>query len=154
MPTFPAYLPAPQIDGYGLQPRDAIARSAIEGGIPSLRRRFTARPIMQVNATWRLSLADFGNYANWANAYGHDWFDIDLAGPLGIDTCQARFIGAWSAAPLVSTARWEVSAQIEVRRLDILSGEYLDAAIAYDLTGAYSALHPWVAGQLAQGYYP
>ncbi len=116
MPTFPATLPEPQLNGYSIQSRDITIRSAMDGGIPRVRRRFTGGlPPHQISVKWRVSQIDFALLDGWLDSYGHDWFNIVIANHLGRSTWQARLTGAWSAVPLGTTDWWEVSASLEVK---------------------------------------
>lgn len=155
MPTFPATLPSPRAEGYTLSvPRHGL-RSTIEAGEVRVRRR-TAPRNGQAAASWSLSTSELAAFRAWAIGDGLDWCDITLAGPMGTETMSARLAGAWSAR-LAAPGTWTVSATLDIRQINLLDGEYLTAHLSYDpdaLSGALSALHPWVAGQLAQGYYP
>lgn len=156
MATFPTAIPAPRLDGYALAPQDRTIRSEMDGGVARVRRRNTAPPITHITATWTCGADVFALLDGWLDAYGHDWFDIQLVGPIGPETVSARTMGARTARPVGTTALWEVSAALEIRAFTSLGAEYIEVMSAYGaaLIPAYGVLHPWVAGQLSQGYYP
>lgn len=110
MPTFPAFLPAPLIEGYGLQPRDATIRSAMDGGTTRVRKRHTASGLTRVSVKWRISRADYALFDAWLETYGHDWFDITLAE----GAAQARLVGDYTAT-LSGAAIWDIAAELEVK---------------------------------------
>lgn len=157
MPTYPTQLPAPLVSGYALQPQDVGIRTAMDSGIARTRKRFSARPITTVTVNWLMSQNQLAIFDAWMLAYASDWFSINLAGSLGIQTVQARLVGAWTSVPASGRAMWSVSATLEVRAFDALIAEQLEAVLAFgadDLLEAFPVLHSWVGGQKPPESYP
>lgn len=119
MATFPGTLPAPQRDGYGLNPVDQSIRTDMESGAARARRRTAARQD-KIQVSWKFSDAQMDTFRTWFDnsaecAGGAAWFTISLAvGATGIDSKSARFIGAFQAK-LLPGLRWHVSATLEVQ---------------------------------------
>ncbi len=157
MPTFPTQLPAPLINGYTLQPQDVGIRTSMDSGIARTRKRFSTRPITTVPVNWLMTQNQFAIFDAWMLAYASDWFSINLAGGLGLQTVLARLVGTWTSMPAGSSALWSVSATLEVRAFDGLSAEQLEAFLAFgadDLLAANALLHSWIGGKNPPESYP
>ena len=155
MPTYPTQLPAPLVSGYALQPQDVGIRTAMDSGIARTRKRFSARPITTVPVNWLMSQNQLAIFDAWMLAYASDWFFINLAGSLGIQTVQARLVGAWTSVPAGGSALWSVSATLEVRAFDALSAEQFDAALAFgtdDPLAAFPTYPTQLPAPLLSGY--
>lgn len=64
MPAYPISLPAPMVDGYGLELVDKLARTDMEVGSPRVRLRSSAR-IDQVTAVWRFKADEMAAFRAW-----------------------------------------------------------------------------------------
>jgi hypothetical protein len=110
MPTYPASLPSPMLDGYSLRPVDGGILRGMDGLARQRRRHATGH---EVTLTWLAEPGDFALLSQWLDTYGMAWFTITLS--LG-DTAApvtARLVGTWSAAHLGT--HWRVTATMEVR---------------------------------------
>lgn len=119
MATFPGTLPVPLLDGYALNPIDQTIRTDMEVGAARARRRTAARQD-KLQASWKFTDAQMDTFRTWFDnasecAGGAAWFTINLAvGATGIDSKNARFIGAFQAK-LLPGLNWQVSATLEVQ---------------------------------------
>ena len=82
---WPDRLPLPTLEGYGIQPGEAVLRTEVEAGPARRRRRFTNVP-SRIAVRWVLRPDQFALFEAWyrfAAAEGGAWFEIDLLGGLG-----------------------------------------------------------------------
>jgi hypothetical protein len=111
MPTFPASIPAPLIDGYAVRPiKGRVLRSSLDGLAQTRQRMQTGH---EVDLSWCCEPSDFALLSGWLDTYGHDWFTINLNIGEGAATQSARLIGTWAASAKANT--WRVTARVEVR---------------------------------------
>lgn len=119
MASWPATLPAPLINGYGVNPIDMVARTTMEAGNTKSRRRSLARRDI-VPVSWKMTDAEMAIFRTWFDEPteadgGAGWFDVSLLlGNGGSQTVEARFSGIWQAK-MVGAQNWEASASLEVR---------------------------------------
>lgn len=119
MATWPATLPAPLLDGYGVNPAEQVVRSDMESGAPRARRRSTARND-HVPVNWRMTDAQFAIFRAWFDddaeaAGGAAWFSISLPiGNGGFSTVEARFAAIYKSSALPGL-NWQVNATLQVR---------------------------------------
>lgn len=125
MPTWPSSLPViSTLEGYAIEPADAVAETDMEVGAPRARRRFT-QPLTRYSLAVpmeRDQFAAFETFHQHTLAAGAEWFDMPLVNGQGTTICQARFTGrpAWRARR-VSDTHWEVSFTLLVRNRPIAS---------------------------------
>ena len=62
--TWPATLPLPTIDGYGVHPGEAILRTGMEAGPARQRRRFTQVP-SRITVRWTFRRDQFALFEAW-----------------------------------------------------------------------------------------
>lgn len=118
MPTYPAELPPPLLDGYAEEPDDAVLRTDVEQGLPRQRLRYSqhiTRHTCQVLFT-RAQYATFKNF--WQNeiAKGAAWFDMLVMGASGPETKEVRFVAPFKAA-LIEGIYWRVQFELEMTGL-------------------------------------
>lgn len=153
---FPATLPAPLRDGYGIEPQDRVARQRFEAGNRRSRRLFDSAPFL-VSVAWRFTAAQFAAFEDWyANdiAHGADEFQIALANGLGMNTVTAAFEGMYDVTASAGL-QWRVRASLRVTSLPMLSEAELEVAMAYPLADiglASPALHTLIHSTLP-GYW-
>ena len=97
--SWPATLPLPTIEGYGVHPGEAIPRTEMEAGPARQRRRFTQAP-SRISVRWVLrrdQFALFEAWYRWQAKEGGGWFTIDLLGGLGLVSHEARFTRQFTA---------------------------------------------------------
>ncbi len=98
---WPARLPLPTLEGYGVQPGEAVLRTEMEAGPARQRRRFTDVP-SRIAVRWVLrpdQFALFEAWYRWVAAEGGAWFEMDLLGGLGLLPQEARFTRQFDARP-------------------------------------------------------
>ena len=149
--VWPETLPPPRVEGYSLSPRPSLLRTEMETGAARHRlRSLTAH--YQVQAEWRFSEFQFAVFDAWwalNTRLGEQWFVLPLAVPLDVQAVEARFMAPWQAE-LLSARRWRVAAQLEIRNLQRLTAEELEAASVYgDAEMALTdRLHRWLHDQM------
>lgn len=119
MPAYPATLPAPVYDGYGLEPFDPVARSSIGTGRRAARERFATAPA-RVAVSWVFSEAEFAVFEAWFSRVALDgaaWFDIALADGKGMTTVSACFAAVWRFR--ATSGGYAVTATLAVRRFPL-----------------------------------
>lgn len=149
--VWPETLPPPRVEGYSLSPRPSLLRTEMETGAARHRlRSLTAH--YQVQAEWRFSEFQFAVFDAWwalNTRLGEQWFVLPLAVPLDVQAVEARFLAPWQAE-LLPARRWRVAAQLEIRNLQRLTAEELEAASIYgDVEIALAdRLHRWLHDQM------
>jgi hypothetical protein len=149
--VWPETLPPPRVEGYSLSPRPSLLRTEMETGAARHRlRSLTAH--YQVQAEWRFSDFQFAVFDAWwalNTRLGEQWFVLPLAVPLDVQAVEARFLAPWQAE-LLPAKRWRVAAQMEIRNLQRLTAEELEAASIYgDVEMALAdRLHRWLHNQM------
>jgi hypothetical protein len=149
--VWPETLPPPRVEGYSLSPRPSLLRTEMETGAARHRlRSLTAH--YQVQAEWRFSEFQFAVFDAWwalNTRLGEQWFVLPLAVPLDVQAVEARFLAQWQAE-LLPARRWRVAAQLEIRNLQRLTAEELEAASIYgDVEMALAdRLHRWLHEQM------
>ena len=119
---WPDRLPLPTLEGYGIQPGEAILRTEMEAGPARQRRRFTQVP-SRIAVRWVLrpdQFALFEAWYRWAAAEGGAWFEMDLLGGLGMTPQEARFTRQFDARPYRGRL-WEVTSELEIRARPTMS---------------------------------
>ncbi len=149
--VWPETLPPPRVEGYILSPRPSLLRTEMETGAARHRlRSLTAH--YQVQAEWRFSEFQFAVFDAWwalNTRLGEQWFVLPLAVPLDVHAVEARFLAPWQAE-LQPARRWRVAAQLEIRNLQRLTAEELEAASVYGDAGLTLAdrLNHWLHSQM------
>lgn len=149
--VWPEALPPPRVEGYSLSPRPSLLRTEMETGAARHRlRSLTAH--YQMQAEWRFSEFQFAVFDAWwalNTRLGEQWFVLPLAVPLDVQAVEARFLAPWQAE-LQPARRWRVAAQLEIRNLQRLTAEELEAASVYgDAEMALAdRLHRWLHEQM------
>ena len=155
--VWPETLPPPRVEGYSLSPRPSLLRTEMETGAARHRlRSLTAH--YQVQAEWRFSDFQFAVFDAWwalNTRLGEQWFVLPLAVPLDVQAVEARFLAPWQAE-LLPARRWRVAAQLEIRNLQRLTAEELEAASIYgDVEMALAdRLHRWLHEQMGTPSIP
>lgn len=136
MIAWPETLPLPTVEGYGIQPGDAILRTKMEAGPARQRRRFTQVP-SRVSVRWimrRDQFALFEAWYRWQAKEGGAWFEIELLGGLGLLTQEARFTRQFQAQLLGGTL-WEIRSELEIRERPVLDEGLLNLLLSEDAQG-------------------
>jgi hypothetical protein len=136
MIAWPETLPLPTVEGYGIQPGDAILRTEMEAGPARQRRRFTQVP-SRVSVRWimrRDQFALFEAWYRWQAREGGAWFEIALLGGLGLLSQEARFTRQFQAQLLGGTL-WEIRSELEIRERPVLDAGLLNLLLSEDAQG-------------------
>jgi hypothetical protein len=114
--TWPATLPLPSVEGYGVSPQEAVLRTEMESGPARQRRRFRQTPT-RITVRWLFGEYQFALFEAWYKFHadeGGQWFEITLLGGLGLLPHEARFTRQFEAR-LLPARRWEVKSELEIR---------------------------------------
>lgn len=156
--TWPSTLPLPTVQGYGVQPGEAILRTEMEAGLARQRRRFTDVPT-KVSVRWimrRDQYAIFEGWYRWHAREGASWFVITLLGGLGLLEQEARFTRQFSSRLLAGGTLWEVTSELEIRERPVLDEGLLNLLLSEDAQGIITAgenLHILVHQTLPLRFY-
>lgn len=134
---WPTTLPLPTVQGYSVQPEDAILRTEMEAGLARQRRRFTNVPT-KVSVRWimrRDQYAIFEGWYRWQAKEGANWFTITLLGGLGLLDQEARFTRQFSARLLAGGTLWEITSELEIRERPVLDEGLLNLLLSEDPAG-------------------
>ena len=144
--SWPTSLPAPSIEGYGLEDMPALRRTEMETG--SARQRLSSTQARaEFPVKWEFTLWQYGIFESWlANraTYGATWFAAELLSGSGLVQCEARFKNGKAPAKARNGQRWVVTATLDVRDRPMLSDAELTLVIDEDpdaLFAAVDALH-------------
>ena len=148
LPTWPATLPDPRANGYGVQPVTPYARTDMDNGRARQRRRFTNVP-SHVSVTWRFThsqYALFEGFLAYGINLGTDWFAVGLLNGMGVNQVQARFMDdpPYKSAISDSRAWFDVTATLEVKALPLPSRDEYDVLrtyVAADIAAMGDPLH-------------
>ena len=139
--TWPSTLPLPTVQGYGVQPGEAILRTEMEAGLARQRRRFTDVPT-KVSVRWimrRDQYAIFEGWYRWHAREGANWFAITLLGGLGLLEQEARFTRQFSSRLLAGGTLWEITSELEIRERPVLDEGLLNLLLSEDAQGIITA---------------
>ena len=139
--TWPSTLPLPTVQGYGVQPGEAILRTEMEAGLARQRRRFTDVPT-KVSVRWimrRDQYAIFEGWYRWHAREGASWFVITLLGGLGLLEQEARFTRQFSSRLLAGGTLWEITSELEIRERPVLDEGLLNLLLSEDAQGIITA---------------
>ena len=139
--TWPQTLPLPTVQGYGVQPGEAISRTEMEAGLARQRRRFTDVPT-KVSVRWimrRDQYAIFEGWYRWHAREGASWFAITLLGGLGLLEQEARFTRQISSRLLAGGTLWEITSELEIRERPVLDEGLLNLLLSEDAQGIITA---------------
>lgn len=135
--TWPSTLPLPTVQGYSVQPGEAILRTEMEAGLARQRRRFTDVPT-KVSVRWimrRDQYAIFEGWYRWHAREGASWFAITLLGGLGLLEQEARFTRQFSSRLLAGGTLWEITSELEIRERPVLDEGLLNLLLSEDAQG-------------------
>ena len=139
--TWPQTLPLPNVQGYGVQPGEAISRTEMEAGLARQRRRFTDVPT-KVSVRWimrRDQYAIFEGWYRWHAKEGANWFTVTLLGGLGLLEHDARFTRQFSSRLLAGGTLWEITSELEIRERPVLDEGLLNLLLGEDAQGIITA---------------
>jgi hypothetical protein len=146
--SWPATLPPPTVQGYGIRPGEAILRTEMEAGPARQRKRFTQVP-SRIAVRWlmkREQFALFEAWYRWRAKEGGAWFEVELLGGLGLQVHEARFTRQFDAK-LIGGLLWEVTSELEIRERPVLTEDALAIALDSDIAALLATanrLHDFV----------
>ena len=126
---YPSSLPASTIDGYAVRAGSVIARVGDNTGATTQRRRVVEAP-SSVSARWVFTGAQLSTFREWFDSIhgGASWSDIKATFGVGIRTVSIRFVESYEAT-IIAGDRWEVTAQLELRSIPLITEEELDGIL-------------------------
>lgn len=128
--TFPAIIPAPLLEGYGLAPQNAILRTDMEAGAARQRRISTDMPT-DITARWIMTQQQFAVFeAFWKYKLydGAGWFQMNIKNGKGMNPVDARFTTPYNAQAigLEGGVGYAVSGKIECRNMPMMTEAELE----------------------------
>ncbi|MEN5216856.1 transposase [Pseudomonas pudica] len=136
MIQYPAELPLPLQDGYGLTTVDPIRATPLVTGRTRYRKAHSYVPTeVKVNFIFREAQAAlFEGWYVWAINNGFDWFEVTLQTSLGLKTHQAHFKGIYQGPELVQGNLLRFSAVLQLKNRPVLTeDQYLGVSIGMPL---------------------
>lgn len=133
MIQYPAGLPYPLRQGYGLTPVSPLRRSELQTGRARQRRSYTSVPTM-ADVSWLMNDRQAMIFEGWFRdglLDGAQWFDCPLKLPTGTRTYVARFVDIYHGPVLVGRSHWQYSARLELRERPILDNGWSVVAPEY-----------------------
>lgn len=128
MASWPSQLPAPMLEGYGLEPQASFARTDMDAGPARQRRRFTSAPT-HVSASVTVTRSQLDIFEGWYRHRiddGAAWFDGPLYNGRGKTTVEFRFLEPWTSTPLGGGV-WRIACKWETRNRPVMSESELAA---------------------------
>ncbi len=122
MIQYPAELPLPLQEGYGLSTVDPMRATQMVTGRTRYRLRHRYVPT-EVRFNFNFSQAEAGLFEAWyARSIndGLEWFEIRLQTPAGFALYQAHFKSIPSGPDLTQITRWRYSAVVELKERPLI----------------------------------
>lgn len=131
---YPADLPDPLRDGYGLNHISPFRRTPMESGRSRSRRTFTNVP-SHADVSWFFTESQAAAFEAWFRDSIHDgadWFNCTLRSPIGVKPYVCQFVDMYRGPILVGVNYWRITATLELRERPIMPapwGEFPDFII-------------------------
>lgn len=141
--TWPSTLPLPTVEGYNVQPGDALIRTEMDSGLARHRRRFTDVPT-KVSVRWimrRDQYAIFEGWYRWHAKEGANFFTINLLGGLGLLDQEARFTRQFTSKLLAGGTLWAVQSELEIRQRPVLDEGATNIVLSEDIIGLTNSIN-------------
>lgn len=122
MIQYPAKLPPPLQEGYGLSTVDPMRSTQMVTGRRRYRKVHDFVPTT-VQANFNFSQAEASFFEGWfarTLENGFQWFECPLITPMGFKMYEAHFVGIYEGPSLVQINRWRYSAMLELRERPLL----------------------------------
>lgn len=136
MIQYPAELPLPLQEGYGLSTVDPMRATPMVTGRTRYRIA-TRKPPTSARFTFNFNeqeAALFEGWHTWALNLGFEWFEMPLQTPLGLQVHQVHFKGMYTGGELAQVKRWRFSAELEFKVRPVYTeDQYLGAAMGMPL---------------------
>jgi hypothetical protein len=139
MITWPAWLPAPNID-FSDDVSQASVRTQMESGRFRQRTRFQ-RQNRTMSVTWTLDddqRAGFTSLFKYSLNGGNDWFYMTLPLVEGMTVCTVRFIASSYSEKHEAILHWKISAKMEMQdQVAPLSAEEIEFMLELESLDAF-----------------
>jgi len=136
MIQYPAELPLPLQEGYGLSTVDPMRATQMATGRTRYRIRHRYVPT-EVKVNFNFSeeeAAQFEGWYVWAINNGFDWFEMPLQTPIGFKTYIAHFKGIYQGPDLTQISRWRYSAVMQLKERPVLTeDQYIGVSVGMPL---------------------
>ena len=122
MIQYPAELPLPLQEGYGLSTVDPMQATQMVTGRTRYRVRHSYVP-NEVRFNFNFSEAEAGFFEAWYARTlndGLEWFEMPLQLPAGFTTYQVHFIGIYGKVELTQVKRWRYSINAELKQRPLI----------------------------------
>lgn len=122
MIQYPAELPLPLQEGYGLSTVDPMRATQMVTGRTRYRINRSYVPTT-VKFNFNFSADEAAFFEAWHARTlnnGLEWFEITLQAPAGFTTYQAHFRGIYEGPDLTQITRWRYSAQLELKERPLI----------------------------------
>jgi hypothetical protein len=136
MIQYPAELPLPLQEGYGLSTVDPMRATQMATGRTRYRIRHRYVPTeVKVNFNFsEAEAAQFEGWYVWAINNGFDWFEMPLQTPVGFKNYIAHFKGIYQGPDLTQISRWRYSAVMQLRERPVLTeDQYIGVSVGMPL---------------------
>ncbi|KEY87835.1 transposase [Pseudomonas capeferrum] len=136
MNQYPAELPLPLQEGYGLSTVDPMRATPMVTGRTRYRVRHRYVPTeVKVNFNFsEAEAAQFEGWYVWAINNGLDWFEMPLQTPVGFKTYIAHFKGIYQGPDLTQVSRWRYSAVMQLKERPVLTeDQYIGVSVGMPL---------------------
>ena len=124
--NYPAGLPFPLRQGYGMNHVSPLMRTDLETGRARQRRRYTSVPTI-VDVSWLMDKAQAQAFESWFRyglIDGTEWFNAKLRTPMGFEDNYCRFAEMYSGPELVGIEMWRFQAKLEIKDRQTLIGDW------------------------------
>lgn len=121
--NYPAELPYPTTQGYGLQTTQTFVRTDMGSGRARQRRLFSNVPTT-ASVVWLFtSDMDAALFESWFRDQTNDgveWFNCPLKTPVGVKQYVCRFTTMYEGPILAGICAWQIRANLEIYERPIL----------------------------------
>lgn len=135
MNDYPAGLPYPLREGYGMEPVSPLTSSTLQSGRFETRRKFKNTPVA-VDLIWELNAGEAQLFEAWWEytlVSGSKPFDCPLLTPLGLDIYTAKFREMYKGGYLSKLNHWRFTARVWLLKRPLIDKEWLDYGPEYVL---------------------
>ncbi len=128
---FPADLPYPQRNGYGLKPVQTFKRTEMDSGRARQRPGFVTVPTV-ASVSWKFTTSEAQIFEAWFRdviSSGAAWFNCPLVTPMGDKPYVCRFVNMYDGPIQDGICHWQYSANLELWEIPRLApgwGEFPD----------------------------
>ena len=124
MVDYPAELPTPEREDYGLSHISPFTRSEMVTGRARQRRTYTSVPSMASVSFIFATPGEARLFEAWFREVvndGADWFNCKLLSPVGLESYECRFAEMYQGPMLVGNQSWRVTAILEIKERPLIA---------------------------------